>query len=75
MPIDQRPEIVAQSSNDFFESIGKKVEGAAPTSDGKKGGHESADNNGNVVDELESLCMNCHEDVRPPVSFVSRPQG
>lgn len=50
--------------DDFFESIGKQA--------AKTGGDNSTDNapasltddEPRVVDEIESLCMNCHENVR-----------
>lgn len=49
----------------FFESIGKKTENLTAKEQGNENGAagEPADNDGKVVDEIESLCMNCHENV------------
>ncbi|KAI2632163.1 zinc finger protein zpr1 [Hypoxylon sp. NC1633] len=51
------------SSTDFFESIGQKAGQLAPTTNGTNGvAHQGeGDNDENVVEEIESLCMNCHE--------------
>lgn len=51
---------MAQQSlaKDLFEDMGKKVAEASA---------QDADEDGlKVVDEIESLCMNCHKDVRVP---------
>jgi zinc finger protein len=57
--------------DDFFESIGKKAENltskdgkveAQPNTNGTTT-EDDADEQ-KVVDEIESLCMNCHENVR-----------
>ncbi|PMB72626.1 hypothetical protein BM221_000041 [Beauveria bassiana] len=45
-----------QGSSEFFQSIGNKVEGLAPKANGD---HEDLQ----PVEEIESLCMNCHENV------------
>ncbi|KAI0884930.1 zinc finger protein zpr1 [Annulohypoxylon maeteangense] len=55
---------VKQTSTDFFESIGHKAEHLAPATNGANGtnGVAHADNDDEkVVEEIESLCMNCHE--------------
>lgn len=47
-------------AKDLFEDMGRKVEtmnGSANTADG--------DSEPKVVEEIESLCMNCHADVSP----------
>ncbi|OTB01014.1 hypothetical protein M426DRAFT_64833 [Hypoxylon sp. CI-4A] len=51
------------SSTDFFESIGQKAGQLAPTTNGTNGvAHDGGDDDdGKVVEEIESLCMNCHE--------------
>lgn len=49
--------------DDFFESLGKKAEGLSITDDANANTEEDADEQ-KVVDEIESLCMNCHENVR-----------
>lgn len=43
-------------AQDLFEDMGRKVAEASAQEDGEDGTK--------VVDEIESLCMNCHEDVR-----------
>lgn len=43
----------------FFEPIGNKAQGLSTTANG-----ESAEEEFKPVDEIESLCMNCHENVR-----------
>jgi len=53
--------------DDFFESIGKKTQNLAineqATTDGSLPKlNEEEDQR--VVDEIESLCMNCHENVK-----------
>ncbi|KAI0113653.1 ZPR1 zinc-finger domain-containing protein [Nemania sp. FL0031] len=52
------------SPTEFFESIGKKADQLAPTTNGNgANGVASADDDddGKVVEQIESLCMNCHE--------------
>lgn len=57
---------------ELFNPIGEKVEkvapGAAPTANGDNA--PAADNNDDerAVEEIESLCMNCHQNVgaNPP---------
>jgi zinc finger protein len=46
---------------ELFNTIGDKVEQVAPTAvaDGTTGGEDER-----VVEEIESLCMNCEENVR-----------
>lgn len=65
----------------FFDSIGKKAENLTINEDGKPAtnGHESTplqaaseeqpDDEPKVVDEIESLCMNCQENVCIPNSY------
>lgn len=53
------------SATEFFESIGQKasqLNGA--TTNGVNGDAEQDDDEPKVVEEIESLCMNCHENVR-----------
>jgi zinc finger protein len=42
-------------AKDLFEDMGTKVAEASAQDDGEDGSR--------VVDEIESMCMNCHEDV------------
>lgn len=41
-------------AQDLFEDMGRKVAEASA---------QQSDDDTKVVDEIESLCMNCHEDV------------
>ena len=56
----------AASSSEFFEPIGKKADQLAPTTNGANGVPSAEDDDGKVVEQIESLCMNCHENVRSP---------
>lgn len=49
---------VTQNSSDFFQSIGSQVAGL----DKDAQGNEEEDVP--PVEEIESLCMNCHDNVR-----------
>ncbi|KAI0479126.1 ZPR1 zinc-finger domain-containing protein [Xylariaceae sp. FL0804] len=49
------------SGPDFFESIGHKAGQLAPTTNGANGVTNGVDHEEKVVEEVESLCMNCHE--------------
>lgn len=55
------------SSNEYFRSIGQQVDQVAPASNG-------ASNSDDVqpVEEIESLCMNCHENVSRASHFASK---
>lgn len=57
--------------DDYFESLGKKAEqltgnqanpGAASTQLNASGA-DASDDEPKIVDEIESLCMNCHKNV------------
>jgi zinc finger protein len=58
MAANNKPTSVAK---DLFEDMGRQVEGM-------KSSTEDGDDQ-RVVDEIESLCMNCHADVR----FTNKP--
>lgn len=45
---------------DYFRSIGQQVDQVAPATNGAA---QPDDDDIKPVDEIESLCMNCHEDV------------
>ncbi|RYP31322.1 hypothetical protein DL767_005835 [Monosporascus sp. MG133] len=49
------------SSNEFFETIGKKVDHLAPTANGTDGAPQDGGDDEKIVEEIESLCMNCRE--------------
>ncbi|KAM3518446.1 hypothetical protein NHJ13051_008178 [Beauveria bassiana] len=55
-----------QGSSEFFQSIGNKVEGLAPKANGD---HEDLQ----PVEEVESLCMNCHENGVTRILLTSIP--
>ncbi|KAM3536240.1 hypothetical protein MY4038_000398 [Beauveria bassiana] len=55
-----------QGSSEFFQSIGNKVEGLAPKANGD---HEDLQ----PVEEIESLCMNCHENGVTRILLTSIP--
>ncbi|KAM3448407.1 hypothetical protein MY3296_007836 [Beauveria thailandica] len=56
-----------QGSSEFFQSIGNKVEGLAPKANGEP--HEDLQ----PVEEIESLCMNCHENGVTRILLTSIP--
>lgn len=51
--------------SEMFDTIGQKAEQLAPVpvSNGENGTQAGEDDDQRVVDEIESLCMNCHENV------------
>ncbi|TQV98028.1 zinc finger protein zpr1 [Cordyceps javanica] len=57
-----------QGPSDFFQSIGSKVESLAPKANG-----EVPDEDFKPVDEIESLCMNCHENGITRILLTSIP--
>ncbi|KAI8964696.1 zf-ZPR1-domain-containing protein [Daldinia sp. FL1419] len=64
------------SSPDFFESIGQKAGHLAPATNGANGTNGVAHTNGDdekVVEEIESLCMNCHENGTTRMLLTSIP--
>lgn len=64
--VDEPGHSTVVSPPDFFESIGHKAGHLASTTDGTTGTNGVADTNDDdekVVEEIESLCMNCHENV------------
>lgn len=58
---------VTQNSSEFFESIGSRVEGLAPGTDNGDG---DASAELRSVEEIESLCMNCEENVSQTTQSV-----
>lgn len=55
------------SGTQFFESIGQKasqLDGADQTA------NQTGEDDDRVVEQIESLCMNCHENVRLPKGFL-----
>jgi hypothetical protein len=56
------------SSSGLFGSIGQKVQTVDTAAIGGDGATEDGDEK--VVEEIESLCMNCHENVSSSLYFV-----
>lgn len=59
-----------QDSTEFFQSIGDKVKNLAPN-----GNSETEVDEFKPVDEIESLCMNCHENVSLGFAGTALKQG
>ena len=52
------------NSTEFFESIGQKASQLSGTGgDAAAEGQQNGDDEPKVVEQIESLCMNCHENV------------
>lgn len=63
---DQPVVVQEHSATDFFQSIGEKasqLNGTTATNGTNGAGHDADEDEPKVVEEIESLCMNCHEDV------------
>lgn len=62
---DQQPQtngtISSLSSSDYFKAIGQQVDQVAPATNGAE---QIENDEVKPVEEIESLCMNCHENVR-----------
>ena len=54
-------------SSEFFPEIGKVVEAVAKTDDVQPADATFADDDENPTHVLQSLCMNCHKQVRIPL--------
>jgi hypothetical protein len=76
-PPQEDPKPDGAAFDDFFESIGKKAEQLTINEQSEKSNTngdlsaqkpDHAEEEQKVVDEIESLCMNCHENVRYPHS-------
>ncbi|KAK5246355.1 nucleolar zinc-finger protein, partial [Cryomyces antarcticus] len=50
-------------AQDLFADMGRKVEEMRANGDRTEGVDDDEEADSRVVDEIESLCMNCHEDV------------
>lgn len=49
------------SPNEYFRSIGQQVDQVAPATNGTR--QQSDSDDVKPVEEIESLCMNCHDNV------------
>ena len=59
------------SPSEFFQSIGQQADKVAPTTNGTATDDDAADDDQKVVEEIESLCMNCHENVCLPLALCT----
>ena len=68
----QDPKPDGAAFDDYFESLGKKAEHLTINEDGKQESpvapngtvtKPAEEDDQKVIDEIESLCMNCHENV------------
>lgn len=62
---EDNPTVTTATPTEFFESIGKKADQLAPSTNGNgaNGDLNGDEDDGKVVEQIESLCMNCHENV------------
>ena len=60
-PSATEPKVDGKAFDDFFDSIGNRAQKVEEKKD------EEEEDDQRVVDEIESLCMNCHANVRPPL--------
>ena len=67
MASDQKASEVIQDPSEFFETIGSKVAHLNPTTNG-----DATNDDRKLVEEIESLCMNCHENVSRTASRLGR---
>lgn len=67
MASDQQAPEVTQNPSEFFETIGSKVAHLNPTTNG-----DATNDDRKLVEEIESLCMNCHENVSRTASRFGR---
>jgi hypothetical protein len=82
-PPQKEPKQDGALFDDFFESLGKKAENLNITEQNDKTATQSdaaeskdapeEEVEQKVVDEIESLCMNCHENVSIPAFSFSQP--
>lgn len=59
-PVEEDPKTMSTTANEFFESIGNQADQLAPAANDEA---QTDDDDRRVVEEIESLCMNCHENV------------
>ena len=67
--VDERSAPLAQDApikedKDLFEVVGQQVEAMRLGQGDPSASNEAKSGDGPPVDEIESLCMNCHENVR-----------
>ncbi|OAA65447.1 zinc finger protein zpr1 [Niveomyces insectorum RCEF 264] len=55
------PEEFKVTPDQIFDSIGNQAEQVAPSGDDQQHGEANDNDDGRVVEEIESLCMNCHQ--------------
>ena len=59
------------SSNEYFRSIGQQADSVAPATNGAT--QQSDSDDVKPVEEIQSLCMNCHDNVNPVLPYAGRP--
>lgn len=59
------------SSNEYFRSIGQQADQVAPATNGAT--QQSDSDDVKPVEEIESLCMNCHDNVSCLFTRADRP--
>lgn len=62
MSADDERTQVTQGPSEFFDSIGNKVSNFTPGQNGADAAEDDEDQR--AVEEIESLCMSCGENVR-----------
>ena len=61
-----------KDENDLFAAIGKKVRGLNISDEEKVDDDQNEDERVKIVDEIESYCVNCEENVRTSFSLPSK---
>jgi len=75
---NEEPKPDGKAFDDYFDSIGKKAEqlnanGEKPVNGATSESTEAVDDGEpKIVDEIESMCMNCHENVCTPFHHFHR---
>ncbi|KAI1506345.1 ZPR1 zinc-finger domain-containing protein [Biscogniauxia marginata] len=72
-PQEEASSKTISTPTDFFESIGQKAGHLAPTTNGTNGDTNGTSDEEKVVEEIESLCMNCHENGTTRLLLTSIP--
>ncbi|KAI1492390.1 ZPR1 zinc-finger domain-containing protein [Biscogniauxia mediterranea] len=70
---EQEKATTVSSSTDFFEAIGQKAGHLAPATNGTNGDTNETADEEKVVEQIESLCMNCHENGTTRLLLTSIP--
>lgn len=60
-------------AQDAFQSVGEQIDQLTLENEDGSAGCEKGNDEPKVVDEIESLCMNCGRDVRPWLDTLNDP--